>query len=299
MTAIAETGVGPVTRAKRASDFFELTKPRLVLLVLLTTLVGYYVALTGPVMWPALIAALGGTALCAAGSQALNQFIERETDALMHRTRTRPLPEGRVAPSEGLAFGVTLVVAGLAVLWLATNPLAAGIAALTVVTYLFAYTPLKTRTPLATVAGCVPGALPPVIGWTAAGQDVGVAGAALFAILFFWQVPHSLAIAYLYRTDYARAGCQLLPVVEPDGRSTGRQVLVNCVALLAVSLVPTVIGLAGLWYFACAAASGVAVVVAGARFAKAANADTARAVLIWSYLALTLDLTVLAIDKAV
>ncbi|MBK7974974.1 MAG: protoheme IX farnesyltransferase [Deltaproteobacteria bacterium] len=297
MSTVVETEVEASARARRAADFFELTKPRLVLLVLLTTLVGYYVALTGPVSWTALLAALTGTTLCAAGSQALNQFIERETDALMFRTRTRPLPEGRVHPHEGLAFGVGLTVIGLAILWFATNPLAVELAALTVVTYLFLYTPLKSRTPLATMAGCVPGALPPVIGWTAAGQSIGVGGAALFAILFFWQVPHSLAIAYLYRSDYQRAGHQLLPVVEPDGKSTGRQILVNSLALFVVSLAPAIIGLAGRWYFVATVVTGLPVVAAGLRFARVANADTARAVLITSYLALTAQLTVLALDK--
>ncbi len=297
MTTVAEIPAATPARVKRVTDYFELTKPRLVLLVLLTTLVGYYVALGGPVQWAAMSAALIGTALCAAGSQALNQFVERDTDALMRRTRTRPLPEGRLAPHEGLVFGVALTITGLTVLTLTTNRVTVGLALLTVVSYLFAYTPLKTRTPLATLAGCVPGALPPVIGWTAAGQPIGIAGATLFAILFFWQVPHSLAIAYLYRSDYERAGCQLLPVVEPDGRSTGRQVLLNCLALLAVSLAPSVIGLAGRWYFASAAVTCSIVVAAGLRFARQPSAETARAVLISSYVALTVELTVLALDR--
>jgi protoheme IX farnesyltransferase len=241
---------------RRALDFFELTKPRVVLMVLLTTMVGYYLGSETP-GYALLIETLIGTALAAGGTLALNQFLEREADALMERTRRRPLPDGRVQPAEALVFGLAITLTGLLILALRVGALSALVTAFITVSYLLVYTPLKQRSSLCGVLGAVPGALPPVIGWAAVRGEIGVEAWVLFAILFFWQIPHTLAIARLYREDFARAGIRFLPVVEPDGESTGRQILSYCMALLAVSLLPTLLGFAGSFYFLVALLLGL------------------------------------------
>src|SRR5215470_12175768 len=247
-----------LTRTRRVMDFVELGKPRVVLMVLITTGVGFYLGSRGMPDYLKLLPTLIGTALAAAGTLALNQYAERDLDAKMQRTRLRPLPDGRLLPNEALAFGVLTTVAGLLYLGLAINPLSALVTATTTVSYLLVYTPLKRRSPLCSLVGAVPGALPPVTGWTAARDGLGVEAWVLFAILFFWQLPHALAIAHLYRDDFAKAGIRLLPVVEPDARSTARQIVLNGLALLVVSQLPTVIGLAGPVYFVCALVLGIA-----------------------------------------
>ncbi|HXQ24337.1 MAG TPA: heme o synthase, partial [Candidatus Acidoferrales bacterium] len=210
---------------RRAADFLALAKPRVVFMVLVTTFVGFYLGSRGMPDYLLLLRTLIGTALAAGGTLALNQFVERDLDAKMQRTKTRPLPDGRLQPTEALIFGVVLTVSGLVYLTLAVNVLSGAVTAATAVTYLFLYTPLKRLTPLCSVIGAVPGALPPVTGWVAAHEGFGVEAWILFAILFLWQLPHSLAIAHLYRDDYARAGFRLLPVVEPDAKSCGRQIV--------------------------------------------------------------------------
>ena len=205
-----------VTRVRRMLAFAELGKPRVVVMVLITTFVGFYLGSQGLTDYLRLLPTLIGTALAAAGTLALNQYIERDVDAKMQRTRQRPLPDGRLQPYDALAFGVATTLAGLVYLALAVNALSAAVTAFTTVSYLFFYTPLKRHTPLCSIVGAVPGALPPLTGWTAARGAFGVEAWILFAILFLWQLPHSLAIARLYRDDYARAGIRLLPVVEPD-----------------------------------------------------------------------------------
>ena len=282
MTQPAEVIVAalPRERARVASDLVALTKPRVVLMVLITTAVGYYVGLTGGPDYGRLVALLLGTALAAGGTLALNQYWERDVDALMARTRTRPLPDGRLTPLEALLFGAALTVAA------------------TFVLYVFAYTPLKLRTAFCTLVGAVPGALPPVAGWAAARDDLGLGAWVLFGILFLWQLPHTLAIAQLYRDDYARAGVQLLPVIDAQGRSTERQILSGTLALLAVSLLPTLIGLAGGVYFTGALVLGAAFVAMGAQQALAPSLSRARRVLLASLLYLPLLLALLAFDKA-
>lgn len=231
------------------SDYLALTKPRVTLMVLLTMMFGFYIGARGEMNWLLLAHALFGTALVAGGTSALNQYLERDLDAKMLRTKNRPLPSGRLAPNAALAFGVLISIIGLAHLILFVNTLTALLAGLTLASYVFLYTPLKTRSAISTIVGAVPGALPPMGGWTAARGELGIEAWVLFAILFIWQLPHFLAIAWLYREDYARGGFPMLPVIDPEGHSVGRQVLTNCLALLPVSLLPTLVGMAGSTYF--------------------------------------------------
>ena len=285
-------------RSRVAADLVSLTKPRVVVMVLVTTVVGYYVGLAGTPDYGRLVALVIGTLLAAGGTLALNQYWERDVDALMERTRTRPLPEGRLAPLEALLFGVGLTAAGLAVLALGVGWLATLVTAATFVLYLFAYTPLKLRTALCTIVGAVPGALPPVTGWAAARDDLALGAWVLFGILFLWQLPHTLAIGRLYQADYARAGVRLLPVIDAEGRATERQILSGCVALLVVSLLPTLIGLAGGVYFAGALLLGGSFVAFGAQQALTPSPLRARRVLLASLLYLPALLALLAFDKA-
>jgi protoheme IX farnesyltransferase len=287
----------PRERRRVAADLIALTKPRVVLMVLVTTVVGYYVGLTGAPDYARLVHLLIGTMLAAGGTLALNQYWERDVDARMDRTRVRPLPDGRLSPLEALLFAGTVTVAGLAYLGAFVGSLALLVTTATTVLYLFAYTPLKLRTPLCTIVGAVPGALPPVTGWVAAREGFGLGAWVLFGILFLWQLPHTLAIARLYRDDYARAGVRLLPVVDADGTSTERQIITGCLALLAVSLLPTLIGLAGPIYFVGAFLLGAAFVALGARQALSPSAGAARRVLLASLLYLPVLLALLAFDK--
>jgi heme o synthase len=259
----------------RAADFLELTKPRLNLLVVATTLAGYYLGADG--FDPALLAStVVGTGLVAGGAAAFNEILERDTDALMRRTRTRPLPGGRMRVSTAVWFAFALSVGGLALLAAGANGLAAGVAAVTVVSYALIYTPLKAKTSLSTLVGGVPGALPPMIGWAAATHTLSIQAWVLFAIVFLWQMPHFLAIAWLCREDYARAGLPMLPVVEPDGRSTAQQVVLYASVLVPVSLAATLVGLAGRAYFGGALVLGLGFLVFAVRFARERTNGNAR-----------------------
>jgi protoheme IX farnesyltransferase len=293
-----EIVVASIARERRqvATDLFLLTKPRVVVMVLVTTLVGYYAALAGAPDYVRMLHLLVGTLLAAGGTLALNQYRERDVDALMDRTRMRPLPDGRLSPLEAATFGTTLTLAGIGYLAAFVNGHSALVTVVIAVLYLFAYTPMKLRTPLCTLVGAVPGALPPVTGWVAAREDLAVGAWVLFGILFLWQLPHTLAIARLYRDDYARAGVRVLPVVD-EGASTERQMLIASLGLLAVSLLPTLIGLAGPLYFVGAFLCGVALVACGARQAARPSALTARRMLYASLLYLPAVLTLLALDK--
>jgi protoheme IX farnesyltransferase len=299
MTPPSEVIVGPLVRDRRRvlSDLVSLTKPRVVLMVLVTTLVGYYVGLTGAPDWVRLLHLAVGTVLAAGGTLALNQYWERDVDARMERTRARPLPDGRLMPLEALAFGGAITALGIAYLAAFVGAAPALVTLVTFGLYLFAYTPLKLRSALCTIVGAVPGALPPVTGWVAARDDIGAGAWILFGILFLWQLPHTLAIGRLYRDDYARAGVRLLPVIDPEGTSTERQIVTGCLALLGVSLLPTLIGLAGGVYFAGALALGLGFVALGARQALAPSMGGARRVLLASLLYLPALLTLLALDK--
>src|SRR5690242_15967937 len=207
--------------------------------------IGYFFGHSGPwLIWP-IIHTLFGTALMASGTAALNQWYEREADRHMRRTQMRPLPAGRISSDGALAFGIALSVAGFLELWLGVNLLSAAIGAFTLASYLFVYTPLKQRTWWSTTIGAIPGAMPPIIGFAAAAGTITRESWVLFAILFLWQFPHFYSIAWMYKEDYARAGIRMLPVVEPDGRSTARQIVLFGIALVPVSLIPAVLGMSG------------------------------------------------------
>ncbi len=252
---------------RRLADFVTLTKPEITFNVVITALVGFLAGAHGDVRLGPLVRALLGTALVAAGASTLNQWIERDLDAVMHRTVRRPLPAGRLTPRAGLLFGALLMAVGAAYLGLTTGSLAAALAVATVAGYLLVYTPLKRVTSLATVIGAVPGAIPPMIGWAAARGRLDAGAWVLFLILFFWQMPHFLALAALYRKDYARAGFRVLPVVDPDGASTARQSVLYTLALLIVSLLPAPLGIAGAVYFFGALALGAGFLYHGVRLA--------------------------------
>jgi len=297
--ACSEVVVRLVVRDRRqlAVDFVALTKPRVVVMVLVTTLVGYYLGLAGSADYIRMLHLLIGTLFAAGGTLALNQYRERDLDARMDRTRARPLPAGRLQPVEAWLFGVGLTMLGTAYLAALVGPLVALVTMATTVLYLFAYTPLKVRTPLCTLVGAVAGALPPVAGWAAARGDVAAGAWVLFAILFLWQLPHTLAIARLYRDDYARAGVRVLPVVDPDGASTERQVVLACVALVSVSLLPAAAGWTGPIYFAGALLLGLAFSAVGVVQALLPSQRAARHVLLASLLYLPLLLGLLAFDR--
>ena len=280
------------------SDYLALTRPRVVLMVLVTTFVGFYLGSSGVLDWGRLLQTLIGTALAAGGTLALNQYFERDVDARMERTRLRPLPEGRLQPVEALIFGVALSITGPLYLTLSVNAWSGLITAIIVCSYLFVYTPLKQKSSLCSIVGAIPGALPPVIGWVAARGDLGLGAWILFAILFLWQLPHSLAIACLYREDYARAGIRVLPVIEPVGRSTGRLIVCSSLGLLLVSLLPTLTGLAGSFYLMTALVLGVAFLGCGFVIASHRSAETARYLLLASLVYLATLLVVMAFDKA-
>jgi protoheme IX farnesyltransferase len=286
-----------VTSGQRSADFLTLTKPRLNLLVLMTTLGGLYLAAPDGVPLDILIHTVVGTALVAGGSAALNQVWERKTDRLMRRTAGRPLPGGRLGVAEGTSFGIALSALGLAELAFAVNVTSAWVAGVTLISYVLMYTPLKTRTSLSTLVGAIPGALPPVIGWAAATGSITVPAVVLFGIVFFWQMPHFLAIAWMYRADYARAGIPMLPVVEPDGRRTGQQALLYSAALWPVSLMPLAVGLAGPVYGTIATVLGLLFIWLSFRFAQDRSQQNARRLFLFSITYLAVLWTVLVVDR--
>jgi protoheme IX farnesyltransferase len=286
-----------VARRPALADYLELTKPRITMTVVMTALVGYVMGTRGPVSFSRMGVALAGTALVAAGASALNMLMERRTDALMLRTRNRPVAAGRLRPAEALAFGLAVTVAGLLVLRFAVGPLPALVAVVTWASYLFAYTPLKTRTSLSTIVGAFPGALPPVIGWTAARGQIEPGAVVLFAILFLWQIPHFLAIAWIYREDYARGGLPMLPVLDPAGVVTGRQAVANSLALLLVSVVPTIAGLTGRVYFVGAVCLGITFTAVAVWSAIHRTAAAARGLFLASILYLLALCTLLLVDR--
>jgi protoheme IX farnesyltransferase len=260
----------------RTADFVALAKPRLNFLVVASTAAGYAMADGDSLGALRVIGMLVGTGLVAGGASAFNQLLERDADALMRRTRMRPLPDQRLLAIEALAFGGAISLTGLLMLAASANLLAAAVALATLISYVMVYTPLKRRSSFATVIGAIPGALPPVIGWAASRGVLSSEAWVLFGIMFLWQLPHFLAIAWIFRDDYARAGFPMLPVIEPDGSSTGRQSIVYAAALVPLSLAPTLIGLAGRLYFAGALLLSLAFLYLAFRFARSRTVADAR-----------------------
>lgn len=280
-----------------AGDLSELFKVRLSFLVVLTTLVGFLLGSQGPLDYFLLLTTLAGTALAAAGASALNQWMERTLDARMARTQSRPLPGGRMHPEDALWMGALLSLAGLALLYLFVNELATILTALTLGSYLLVYTPLKRRTALNTLVGAIPGAIPPLIGWVAATGRMSLTGWVLFAILFLWQMPHFLAISWMYRDEYRDAGFRMLSAEDPDGSASGRQSLIYSLALLVASLLPSVLRVASPWYMVPAFLLGVGFVACAANFAIRRTRGSARLLFFASILYLPLLLGALVLTK--
>ena len=283
--------------AHRVADFIELVKPRLVVMILITTAAGFYLGAQQTVDWLRCLHTLIGAGLTAAGVLGLNQYLERDVDALMKRTQERPLPGARMNPMTALLVGAVLTGSGMLYLTFIINILSGFVISLIVVSYLFLYTPAKRKTSLCTLIGAVPGALPPVVGWVAARGALTGEAWVLFTILFLWQIPHSLAIAYIYREDYANAGFRLLPVIHPDGTSTRRQIVVNCVALLGIGLLPTLYNIAGSVYFFTALLAGVGFLAVSIYLARTRSVKAARYLLYASLLYLPVVFITMALDK--
>jgi len=298
MKATAQTlSEASVAEKSWFSIFCELIKVRLTTLVLLTTLVGFYLGSREAIDYTSMIHVLLATALVACGASALNQWWEREHDAKMRRTEDRPLPSGRMQPEKVLLFGGLCAVAGLIYLAVAVNLLTALLGAFTLVTYVLIYTPLKRVTWLNTAIGAIPGALPPLMGWTAARSEITSEGWALFAILFFWQIPHFLAIAWIYREEYAKAGFIMLPGEDPDGLRTGSQAVSHTLALLLASLCPVIFRVAGVIYFGGALVLGLAFFWFALQFSRQLTLPRARQLFFISIIYLPLLLGLMVLDK--
>jgi protoheme IX farnesyltransferase len=280
-------------------EYFALTKPRITWLILMSTGVGYFFGLdrTAPMNWLLLIHTIVGTGLIASGTAALNQWWERESDKLMRRTAGRPLPMGLMTARRALWFGIALAVAGAAELWIGVNPLASVLGIFTLAAYLFVYTPMKSRTHLSTVVGALPGAVPPLMGYAASSGILNREAWALFFILFIWQFPHFLAIAWMYREDYARAGIRMLPVVEPDGQSTSRQIILYASTLIPISLFPFLFGMSGKIYLVGALILGFWFLYTGVRVALDRTNVRARAVLLASVIYLPMIYGLMVFDR--
>jgi len=262
-------------------DYLQLSKSRIVLMVLITTAAGYFFG-AKHIDFALLINTLIGTALVAAGTNALNQYVEREHDAKMKRTRHRPLPAGRITPRAALLFASAIAIIGSVYLWIAVNPLTSILGAFTLTSYIFVYTPLKRVSTACTIIGAIPGAIPPLMGWTAATNALSLGGWIVFAILFFWQLPHFMAISWMYREDYGRAGFRMLSVEDADGAAVARQAIGYSVLLLAVSVLPQIFRLGGLPYTIAAAVFGLALVAASIAFRAERSPRNARRLFMFS-----------------
>ena len=280
-------------------DYLELTKPRITLLILICTAVGYWFGCGASFHWTILAHTLLGTALLASGTSALNQWYEVDSDAKMRRTRRRPLPAGRIKRRNGLAFGLVLSAAGFADLWISTNRLSAALGLFTLLSYILLYTPLKQRSPICTTVGAIPGAMPPLIGYAAAGHGIDASALALFFILFIWQFPHFDAIAWMYRDDYARGGIRMLPVIEPDGESTARRIVVCSLLMIPTSLVPRFLDMTGSFYVLAAIAAGLVLLYFALCLGRERSVISARHVLLASVLYLPALLAVMVLDRNV
>lgn len=296
-TASSSLAATPAVEKPMVAVLCDLVKARLTFLVLLTTAVGFYAGWRGPFDGWLMLHTLLGTALVACGAAALNQLLERDHDALMRRTADRPLPSGRLQPETVLILGGVSSAAGLVYLAVGVNTLTSLLGAVTLASYLFVYTPLKRRTWLNTAVGAVPGALPPLMGWAAARGQITGEGWALFAILFFWQIPHFLAIAWLYREEYERAGFVMLPSLDPEGFRTGRQAVSHTLGLMIASLTPFLLHLAGMIYLTGAVVSGVGFLVCAVQFSRQLTRRRARQLFFASILYLPLLLGLMVLDK--
>ena len=283
--------------AAKLSAYAELTKPRITFLVVLTAAAGFCMGSAAGIDYVRLLNMGIGIALLSSGISALNQYLERDLDGLMRRTQERPLPSGKLLPIEAAIFGISLSVIAIAYLAVLINPLSALLGCATLVSYLFVYTPLKPKTTLSTVLGAFPGAMPPFIGWVAARGEITIDAWILFAILFLWQFPHFLAIARMYRDDYARAGIKMLPVVEPDGRVTGQQIISYTLLLVPVSLLPVVTGLAGSAYLVGATILGLGFLYFSARAALVRTSWQARRLLLASVLYLPILFGLMVLNR--
>jgi heme o synthase len=278
-------------------DYLELTKPRITILILICTAAGYWLGCGTSFHLLTLAHALIGTALLASGTAALNQWYEVDSDAKMRRTRNRPIAAGRIKRSRGFIFGTLVSAAGFAELRYGTNLLAASLGLFTLLSYLLLYTPLKRRSPVCTMVGAVPGAMPPIIGYAAAGRGLDAGALALWLILFVWQFPHFDAIAWIYREDYARGGIRMLPVIKPDGESTAMRVVICSVLLIPVSLLPSFLEMTGAFYASAAIVGGLGMLYFGARLARERTTAGARAVLLASISYLPALLTLMVLDR--
>ncbi|MCX5661115.1 MAG: heme o synthase [Planctomycetota bacterium] len=311
LAAAAAPEAGDAADRGFLSDLNQLTKPRITLMVVITAYIGYELGLqalakggpqalawagrqpTSATMWLMLL----GTALSCMGAGVFNQILERDTDALMNRTKKRPLPAGRVAIGPVFAMGLAMSVAGIAILAVYANALTAGLSAFTILSYALIYTPLKRVSSVCTIVGAVPGAMPPVMGYAAATGTFSAIALVLFAILFIWQLPHFLAIAWLYKDDYARAGLPMLPVIDPDGSATCRQILASCLALLPLGLLPTLMGVCGLVYLAGALVAGLVFLGFGVALVRGRTRAHARALFFASLIYLPLVYGLMLLDR--
>src|SRR5215510_4940402 len=296
------SGVEVVERTRlsfreRLAAYAELTKPRITFLIVLTSAAGFALASRSGIDYVSMMRALLGIGLLSSGIATLNQYAERDLDGLMRRTANRPLPAGKLAPWEALAFGAALTILAEIYLLVLVNPLSALLGLTVIAGYLFAYTPLKTRSSLSTIVGAFPGAVPPLIGWTAATGTLSIEAWVLFAILFLWQFPHFLAIAWMYREDYSRAGILMLPVVEPDGRVTAQQIVLYTLMLIPVSLLPTVLGISGRFYFFGAIVLGLLFLYSSIRAAFSMSRQQAKQLLLASVLYLPLLFILMVVNK--
>src|SRR6266404_52253 len=295
--ATIDSSSSETPRARFVGDLLELVKARLTLLVLLTTAVGFYLGAEGPISWTALVHTVLGTAAAAAGAAALNQWWEYKLDAMMHRTRSRPVPAGRMRPTEAVVIGSVLSIFGVIYLAIVCNALSAALAAITIIIYIFGYTPLKLRSTFNTALGAVPGALPPLIGWAAARGTLNAGAWMLFAILFFWQLPHFFAIAWMYRDDYARAGFQMISSDDPTGERSASQSVFFCILLLVLAGLPAFVGIASYVYQPIELVLGGLFIAVAMRFLRLRTKSAARLLFFASIAYLPLLLAALVLTK--
>lgn len=293
----AAAQIASTTGRERLAAFVELTKPRIAFMLVLTSAAGFYLGSRGMFDLVLFSNAMIGIGLLAFGVATLNQWLERRTDVLMDRTATRPLPTGKITPNEALVFGSLLCLSAELYLYFLVNPLTALLGLSVIVGYVLMYTPLKTRTSASTAIGAIPGAMPPLMGWTSSANEVSIGAWALFAFLFLWQFPHFFAIAWMYKDQYAKAGILMLPVVDPSGRMTARQIVLFSIMMVTISLAPFFLGFAGLIFLTAATLLGIWFLAESIRTARAKTPEKARRLLLISVLYLPIMFAILVLDK--